>query len=215
MAQRPFLGLDLDGTILDCRPRQEAVLLSIVPEAAPVANRLWQLKRSGHSTREALKSLNITPPKDFTDRWMDLIESETFLKVDALLPDADAALAALGEALNLHLITSRQRPEGVCATLKRLNLQRHFAQITVVPAGPGASTAKAEAIKQFDTFAHCGDTEVDGRAAETAGVPFLAVTCGQRSAEFLSHSAAPHEIGASLKDLVEPIFALRRKAEGP
>lgn len=82
MACKPVIGIDLDGTVLDCRPRQQAVTCRLVPEVLPHTNALWMLKRDGFSTRAALKKLGLKVPEDFEQRWLELIEHPEYLGLD-------------------------------------------------------------------------------------------------------------------------------------
>lgn len=208
MAQRAVLGLDLDGTLLDCRPRQEAVLLSIVPQAAAPKDRLWTLKRSGMSTLSALEYVGISVPPAFHDLWIQRIEADKFLMLDPLLPHVRPALEHLSTIAKLHLITSRQRPDGVQQTLERLALSSFFSEVSIVKPGHGAAKAKAALLGPNDVVAHCGDSEVDAKAAQCAKRPFFAVTCGQRSKDFLNEIEYVTCTKPSLFDLIRPIETL-------
>lgn len=191
MAQKPVIGIDLDGTVLDCRPRQEAVTLHLIPKARSHADDLWALKRDGLSTRAALEKLNIAIPATFADDWINLIEADDYLTLDQLLPDTQTALQHLAATADLHLITSRQRPRGVHTTLTRLTLTNYFARVIVVPPGTQAIADKAAHLRAAQAIAHCGDTEVDGQAASAADIPFWAVTSGQRNRDFLRTHTRP------------------------
>ncbi|MGK7651080.1 HAD family hydrolase [Roseovarius sp. B08] len=201
MAKKPVIGIDLDGTVLDCRPRQQAVTLKLLPEAEPYADALWTLKREGYATRIALEKLDIAVPESFDHHWINLIEHPRYLALDHLLPSVETALNTLSKFAELHLITARQDSEGVHSTLSRLKISDFFANVKVVPAGSGAVIEKAGYLSVAGAVAHCGDTEVDGRSAANAGVRFWAVTSGQRSESFLLTHTTPDRIAHSLQGI--------------
>ncbi|MEM7074436.1 MAG: hypothetical protein AAGA28_05115 [Pseudomonadota bacterium] len=203
MSSKPVIGVDLDGTVLDCRPRQQAVTLQLVPDATPHADALWCFKREGCSTRDALRKLDLAIPEHFDQNWMHLIERSRYLGLDAALPGAPAALRALSSVADLHLITARQNAKGVHDTLARLALDPCFTQVSVVPVGPDSAKTKADCLRATGAVAHCGDSEVDGRSAAMAGIPFWAVTSGQRSETFLLRHTAPARLAPSLHAIAE------------
>lgn len=209
---RPVLGVDLDGTVLDCRPRQQAVLAELCPEARPQLGKIWQMKRDGFSTRKALSALDLDPGNKFEQRWLDRIEQEDVLKLDPVIAGAEAALAGMRRRADLHLITSRSSHEGVLQTLHRLGLSRLFDHVEVVAAGKGAVAAKALHLRTCQAVAHCGDTEVDGAAADAANLPFWAVKSGQRSGEFLMKNTSPAHIVDGLPELARDFDALLDRA---
>ena len=91
------------------------------------------------------------------------------------------------QAARLVLITARNRSEFVRPELSQLGLEKFFDGIIVVPPRTAAE-AKATCLRQQATNAFFGDTESDWIAARTAGVPFYALTTGQRSASFLTRA---------------------------
>ena len=205
MATKPVFGIDLDGTILDCRPRQMRVLLDLCPEVRPYADALWAAKRRGLSTLAALHAHHVEPPEDFGARWLAMIEDPAALTMDPVLPGAKYALQAFRRHADLVLITARQNPRGVYDTLDRCDLARIFATVQVVAPGTTAADAKAACLQEVGAVAHCGDSEVDGHCAALAGVPFWAVTCGQRSGAFLRETCAFDSIHPSLEVLVSDL----------
>ncbi|MEM7733116.1 MAG: hypothetical protein AAF280_10075 [Pseudomonadota bacterium] len=212
---RPVLGIDLDGTVLDCRPRQQTVLAELYHEARPHLDAIWQMKRDGVSTAKALMALDLDPGIGFAQRWLDRIEQEDVLARDTVMAEAEVALARMRRRVDLHLITSRQSRDGVMQTLVRLGLSGLFAHVEVVSTGPGAAKAKAQHLRASRAVAHCGDSEVDGAAAQAAKLPFWAVTCGQRSGGFLLENASPAFIADDLAGIARAFDALLDAALAP
>ena len=198
MADKPIIGIDLDGTVLDCRQRHQAVTCRLIPEVTQYFDVLWALKRDGYSTRAAIEQMGLEVPMNFEQNWMELIEHPTYLGLDSLMPNTDAALQILTQTANLHLITSRQNARGVTNTLSRLCIAHHFSQVIVVGICSEAIKAKTKYLSTNKAIAHCGDTEVDAQSAAYAKIPFWGVTSGQRSKNFLLAWVHPARLAPSL-----------------
>lgn len=191
-----LLALDLDGTLLDCETRQVALTRALlVQRGLPAldAPAFWRRKRAGASTAKALAAQYGAAPwlPELAQAWLAAIEQPQWLALDPLLPGVMAALAALrADGVRLRLLTARSNVDGLHATLARLALAPCFEQVAVVdPAS--ASAQKAAILAAWQPAAFIGDTESDLAAAQRAGIPFAAVTCGQRDAAWLAvHGAA-------------------------
>lgn len=184
-----IVSLDFDGTIVDCRPRQRAVTIKILREIGlrDVAfNEIWSRKRKGESTQTALAALGLGDKlQEFSIRWRDLIEDDRFLSLDVLFPWTVRSLHELNRCSKLMLVSARQREEPLIKTLDYLGVRSLFKEAIVVPV-EDAARHKSHALLRFRAVLHCGDTEIDARAAEAANIPFAAVTCGQRSGKVLA-----------------------------
>jgi phosphoglycolate phosphatase-like HAD superfamily hydrolase len=189
LRSRP-LALDLDGTLVDARPRQVAalfgqprpeVLESLDPEA------FWTLKRDGMSTRAALGRLGVgaEAAAGLAERWVEMVEGPDLLGLDRPLPGTMEFLEGLAAAGDRPwVLTARRHPDRVSDQFAGLGLEGLCAGLAVVsPAA--AAEQKAERLIGLGCRAMVGDTESDGRAAELVGIPFAAVTSGQRSPERL------------------------------
>ncbi|QEQ01514.1 HAD family hydrolase [Thermosynechococcus sp. CL-1] len=192
MNSSKIIAIDLDGTIIDCYPRQAAVTEYIFNELE-INNIdfqvIWEHKRSGLSTVEVLKSYfpEINPKiiKSFTLRWLELIEEPYWITFDQLFPWSQSILETLNSiGFNLVLLTARQRPENVFDFLTNHGIHNLFSQVHIV-SPQKATEQKADLLLQVNPLCHCGDTETDALAAEKANVRFIGVSCGQRSKYFL------------------------------
>ncbi|MFN3592935.1 MAG: HAD family hydrolase, partial [Thermaurantiacus sp.] len=82
----------------------------------------------------------------------------------------------------------------------------HLIEALHVVAPAEAASAKADILRKLKPKAWCGDSEVDAEAGRLAGVPFFAVTCGQRNAQVLQ--ALPHvDLLADIRDLGDRLVA--------
>ncbi|HWV86108.1 MAG TPA: HAD family hydrolase, partial [Capillimicrobium sp.] len=109
------IALDLDGTLLDCRPRQVALAAALhgpgLDEAA-----FWAAKREGATTRAALEALGVDGERAarLARRWAAEVEDDRWLALDAPLPGVAAALTALREAgRDAVVLTARRRADAV------------------------------------------------------------------------------------------------------
>ncbi|WP_377702766.1 HAD family hydrolase [Pseudoduganella sp. UC29_71] len=191
-----LLALDLDGTLLDCEARQVALtraLLAQRGQPALDAAAFWRRKRAGASTRTALAAQYGDAPwlPELAQAWLAAVEQPQWLAGDQLLPGVAGVLEGLiAGGVALRLLTARGNHDGLHATLARLALAPYFEQVGVVDP-LSASTQKAAILADWRPAAFIGDTESDLAAARQAGIPFAAVSWGQRDAAWLAaHGAA-------------------------
>ena len=191
----PMIVFDLDGTLLDCQPRQVALtrwLLEKRGELAFDAETFWLMKRNGASTEQSLAEIYRNPElaQSVAKEWKNLVELPEWLALDQPLPGALVALNQLHASGNfLALLTARTNAQGLRATLKRLEMHSFFCHIEVVDPAE-ATQKKADKLKAWKPAVFLGDTESDLKAANIAGTRFIALSWGQRSAGWLkSHGA--------------------------
>jgi phosphoglycolate phosphatase len=177
------LALDLDGTLVDCRRRQVELARHLVPRLDP--ERFWADKRMGATTRAALEAQGIAPDeaRAAADAWVARIEDVRWLRVDAVLPGAAAAVAAVRAAgLEPMVLTARRDAQAVRAQIAATGLE--VGRVVVVDPRRAADE-KAAALQETGAVGLVGDSESDAAAARAAGVPFAAVGSGQRDPRFL------------------------------
>lgn len=185
------IALDLDGTILDARRRQCALIQWCLSYSGGDAIDLmahWRLKREGMSTVDALQKAGVVPAIALAagDLWRAHVEDENWLALDTPLPNSRSTLASLQAAgFKIVLITARQRQDALESQLKNCSLSTFFSEVCVVSPSD-AARQKSEQLRRTSALGFVGDTEVDAQAAALAGVPFVAVTSGLRSRQFLT-----------------------------
>lgn len=197
------VALDLDGTLLDCRPRQVRLAARLVG-AGFDADRFWAAKRHGATTRVALEAVGVPGARAqrIAREWAAAVEDDAWLAVDPLLPGARRALAALAAAARPVLVlTARRR-----ARAARDQVAHLVPGLPVEVVDPArAAAAKAAALRRCRARAFVGDTESDAAAAAAAAVAFLAVGGGQRDPTWLSeHGIAP--VYAGVDDAVRALL---------
>jgi phosphoglycolate phosphatase-like HAD superfamily hydrolase len=209
-----LVALDLDGTLIDARDRQVGVAAEALAEVTGHEldeRRFWQAKRRGATTREALELLGHPTGSAIAvaQRWSQRIESDEWLRRDRALPGVPRALASLRAAgVATVVLTARRSADGARVSLRSAGLEDLVEQLFVVDP-VRAVAGKATALRRCRAAAFVGDTESDGAAADRAGVPFGAVSTGQRSRPYLR--AAGYDAAASLRVALERVMS----ATGP
>lgn len=194
------LGLDFDGTLVSCAPKQLAALraaLTFYGVGAWDLAEHWRLKRHGSGTVAALNAQGMPAKcaRAVAERWRFEVERYPWLSLDFPFAGVRALLRKLtGRGVHVVLLSARRHPALLRMQLDAMGFREYFAAVEVVPP-PQAVEAKAAVLKTWAPDLFVGDTEVDASAAEMAGTAFLAVATGQRSADFLR----------SLQDV--PVFA--------
>lgn len=204
-ARPPIIALDLDGTLIDCEQRQVQLmahaLQSSRTNSAFDAHQFWSLKRGGANNVAALRSLAYDEPtiSAATQRWNELVETSDWLLRDAVLPGVLEGLAQLADlGYERHLLSARQQPQRAELQLQRLGLTGLLDAVSFV--SPACATAaKAEYLQAHRSALFVGDTESDFAAAQSSNTPFIAVSTGQRSAEYLAQ-AGMTKVCASFAD---------------
>lgn len=187
-----MIVFDLDGTLIDCRARQVA-LARHVAGAGLDEDRFWAAKRGGATTARALADQGFERAEALAAEWVRLVERDEWLALDALLPGAREALRRTAHAM---VLTARSDGDALARQVRRLAIA-DFAHVVIVDPAVAADH-KSEVLREVHAAAFIGDTESDARAAESAGVPFLAVDTGQRDAAFLSARGWPPVPGGVL-----------------
>ena len=186
------LALDLDGTLIDARIRQAGVaaeVLAAVCGAELDQDAFWAAKRAGATTADALAALGFSSSvaASVARGWAERMESDDWLARDRALPGVVDALGSLdGSVL---VVTARRRASGAEISLGAAGLEGLVDDVVVVEP-VRAAEAKAGVLVQRDARAFVGDTTSDGEAARRAGVPFVAVDTGQRTAAVSARGGA-------------------------
>ncbi len=206
-------AFDLDGTILDCRRRQVALMQELVGAALSMefdGDAYWMKKREGFANDQALIAAGVpeTAIGPLCKSWFEAVEDDEWLALDEPLEGATKALSsAQNRGIELLIVTARRRPAGVHRTLGRLELEALIDHVCVVSPSSEVSAQKAQHLCHYGAEKFFGDSESDYYSAQRAGVEFAGVECGQRSAGFLSGLGAA--TFPTLQDAV--VDALQRK----
>ncbi len=188
---RTNIAFDLDGTLINARPRQVGVASEALAWATGEAldeRRFWRAKRAGATTLAALRRLGFSAAtaEPVARRWAERIESDDWLEIDRALPGVRRVLAELRAAgTEITVLTARRRRQGARRSVEVAALAPLVDDLVVVDPRRAAA-AKARSLRERGAGAFIGDTDSDGAAARAAGVPFAAVMTGQRSRAYLA-----------------------------
>jgi phosphoglycolate phosphatase-like HAD superfamily hydrolase len=187
-------ALDFDGTLVTCREKQMACLLHLLNRFECKANLgiVWNLKRAGATTQEALEKNGIeySMAEKISRIWQINIEEPFWSIFDRPILGVQNALQKLTDMYSKPLlVTARNRAEWVKPKLQALGMIEMFDHICVVPTKE-ASRWKAEFLFEQHVDIYIGDSESDLKAAQDAEIEFIAVSTGQRSEEFLASCGA-------------------------
>lgn len=194
-----WVGMDVDGTILDTWDRHRAVLAEVAEGTEDIADAWQELKRSGKSSSAALVELGWAPTaaQRIHDAWVAAIEEPRFCALDRPFPDTPSVLAGLAASgINVIAVSARQARGPLVATLRESGID---LDLRVVAPGPGADLRKAEEVTDLERpILVVGDSEVDLGWARALEVPFHALSTGARSEAFWSANAVGTPVYTSL-----------------
>lgn len=213
---RDVIVLDLDGTLITCQHRQVALAEHLSDRYASSAfdsAAFWEAKRAGASTLAALRTLGFThhTASLIATEWALCIEDESWIAYDVLIPGALRALEQIASAgLGAIVLTARRNARGVARQLTVMGITPWLIH-TIVVSPFRAVEDKARVLIDLMPQAFIGDSESDAAAAKRAGVPFLAVSTGQRGTDFWSAYGEEHPF-PSVEAAVEEILSSRTPA---
>lgn len=201
------LYFDLDGTLIDVRRRHFAAYTDAARELGLTPlneGEFWARRRDGAELEDLVADLSTDDLEQFEQRWHELADAPSYVRLDALVPGARATLAALREAYELVLVTLREDREALLHQLDEFSLTDLFSQVYSAE-GQKAPTSKAELIelvgdRNGDDAAVIGDAEDDVEAARALGVNAMLIASGLRSRRYLE-MWEPDELFTSLTEL--------------
>ena len=200
---------DLDGTLIDSKKRLYQLFQDLIPESTLSFDEYWGLKshKVNHQTILAEKF----PQYDFdtfNQKWLSLIETEKYLKLDTVYLNVKEVLTTLGKEKELFVLTARQDKEMLYKQLSWLGLTPYFKEILATEN----KQTKTDILKQFSLTSDdilVGDTGHDIQTGKSVGLKTVAVSYGFLSEEVLK-TYQPDTICAQAKDW---LFLMKEKNE--
>ncbi len=185
-----IIAFDLDGTLLNSTQRHKIVLDNILKKHNKQIDLsgLIEHKRTGKNNVDylVLHGLSIDEAKKIQQEWINNIEKTKYLKTDFLYPEMLDKIKILSTNNELILITARNNKKSCEHQIKQLGLNEYFSQIFIVDTNNETCIKKANILKEMDADEMYGDTEIDKKASQIAGIKFIPVYHGFRNKEFLS-----------------------------
>ena len=179
---------DLDGTLLDSKPRLYHLFQFLVPESKFTFEKYWKLKQDKVSHRELLTKYFEYSEEEiakFTSEWMSLIETPEWLSYDKLFDGIKPFLDLLKQNHDLYVVTARQYEAVALRQIKDVGLAGIFKDVLVTLQ----KTEKEDLIKdRFDLTNSdwfIGDTGKDIETGKKLGISTCAVLSGFLSKEQL------------------------------
>lgn len=180
---------DLDGTLITCRQRQITCLLHLLSRAG-LSTRvdldlIWQFKRSGESTKQALINSGIEEScaSNLVADWVRLIETPYWLNYDRsheFIFDFFDFLSGR----DVYLLTARKDFYFLHYELRRLRLNGYFRAVYVV-SPENATEEKSQLLCRYKPDLFIGDTVSDLLASKKAECEFIGVTWGLHEEQYL------------------------------
>jgi phosphoglycolate phosphatase len=185
---------DLDGTLLDVSERNYRVYQIVTREfgGTPLdKDTYWELKRRKTKWPGLLPKSKLDPSveQEFLARFIPLIESPEFLRLDRIHPAALATVAAISHRRSSYLVSLRRNETALLQELDWLGLGSSFTKVLSGHSESDGYDKKIELIASeigADEGVIIGDTEADIVSGKELGLVTVAVTSGIRDEQFLA-----------------------------
>ena len=173
---------DLDGTLIDARPRMYALFTELVPGCGLDADAYWALKHAKVSHEQILRQrlgYDEESLAAFVDAWMARIESPTLLALDENFPGMHATLDRLAAQARLHVCTACQHRQPVLDQLDRVRLMPYFTTVMVTEQAADKDVLIARHVPDLSARDWMlGDTGKDIQVGKALGLRTCAVLSG-------------------------------------
>ncbi len=179
---------DFDGTLLDSTLRLYTLFIDITKFSDLTYEKYWSLKRNGISNLAILASYKIDGVSNdqFTEAWMNQIESNYYLEMDELYADVFLTINDLHiKGCNLILCTARQKPEGVLKQLDKFKIKNLFNSVIVTEQKHSKSELFDKNHIDVNVDFVVGDTPKDIELAKHVNARSVSITHGFLNARTL------------------------------
>ena len=181
---------DLDGTLIDSRPRLYKLFIDLLPGIDLSFSEYWDLKRLqvGHEKiildHKAETKLSF---EEFNKIWMTKIEEKEYLQLDIPFPGVNELLAELKKNQNrIVIVTSRQFTELAEWQIDQWGWKEYIDDIIVTEQVSEKSDLIKQRYKNLQpSDIILGDTGKDIEVGHQLGITSIAVVSGFRNQESL------------------------------
>ncbi len=125
---------DLDGTLICSKKRLYDLFCFLVDDNKLSFSAYWDLKFAGHTNKEILVEafgFSSIQVQVFLEKWMALIETDQYLKLDKVIEGIPRFLLDLKKEHRIYLCTARQSMAMLAVQLNNLAIADHFEQIFI------------------------------------------------------------------------------------
>jgi phosphoglycolate phosphatase-like HAD superfamily hydrolase len=119
-----ILYFDLDGTLIDVRKRYYDVYADTARELGltPASEKVfWEQHLSGTAILDLIGDVNDSEQERFLELWLERTDAPSYVRLDTLLPGAQATLASLRKSYEMIEATQRGQKYPLQDVLDRLS----------------------------------------------------------------------------------------------
>lgn len=179
---------DLDGTLIDSRPRLYQLFQFLVPDSTLTFDEYWGLKRSKINHKEILSSkfsYSEEQYKHFEKNWMSEIELKRWLDLDIPFEGVTDLLEDLFRKYTLFVVTARQSENTALEQIKKLKWNHIFTKILVTAQKQEKYDLIKNTVQTTSEDWFVGDTGKDIQTGKLLGIKTAAVLSGFLNKESL------------------------------
>jgi phosphoglycolate phosphatase len=179
---------DLDGTLIESRPRLYQLFQFLIPDSVLSFDEYWDLKRNKINHKDILTSkFNYSEEHyiHFEQKWMLEIEEERWLNLDHPFEGVTDFLIQLNQKNNLFLVTARQSKESAFNQVKKFGWENIFSDILVTEQKQEKHLLIKNVVQLNHTDWIVGDTGKDIQTGKYLGINTAAVLTGFLNEESL------------------------------
>jgi phosphoglycolate phosphatase len=172
---------DLDGTLIDSRPRLYHLFQYLVESSNLSFEEYWDLKRNKINHYKILTSkFNYTQDQynDFENKWMCEIELKKWLDLDTPFEGVNSLLAQLSERHSLYIVTARQSIVNTMQQLEGFGWYKYISSTLITEQKNSKTHLIWNSIKVSPEDWFIGDTGKDIEAGKELGIRTAAVLTG-------------------------------------
>ncbi len=175
------LFFDLDGTLIDAKPRLYKLFCDLVESDQLSFDQYWDLKRSKIGHESILNNYFSYSKKnidDFNSTWLSLIETQQYLKLDIPFYGVQEFLKKLAEHHSIYIVTARQFESTANEQIHQFGWDKIISGLFVTSQKEEKSTLIQAKTSFSPTDWMIGDTGKDIQTGKILGVKTAAVLSG-------------------------------------
>ena len=175
------LFFDLDGTLLDARPRMYHLFQHLVPCSKLSFDDYWDLKRDKVSHELLLREkfgYSEEEIGEFAGKWMSRIEEPKWLSVDEPFEGVTDFLNKCSEKNRLYIVTARQFEDRALWQIGKYDWYQYVNGVFVSNMPNGKYELIRHLVEAGDRGWFIGDTGKDIETGKALGLKTAAVLSG-------------------------------------